>query len=72
MRLHPPVWLAERTPIEDDAVAVHRFRLRVEPAHPVVPLPTLNLRPRPGVALQLTRRDPAADLGPSRRCEAWL
>jgi cytochrome P450 len=135
MRLYPPAWLVERTPIEDDevggyriragarvsmlmfeihrrsdlwddpdrfdpgrfseersagrhrfayfpfsggprvclgrdlsmtemvltlAMVVQRYRLRVEPSHPVVPLPSVNLRPRDGVVLRLVRRDALA------------
>ncbi|MFP2924708.1 cytochrome P450 [Pyxidicoccus sp. 3LG] len=41
-------------------MVIQRFRLRLEPSHPVVPLPSVNLRPRDGIVFHLAPRRAAA------------
>jgi cytochrome P450 len=41
-------------------LVLQRYRLRLEPGHPVVPLPSVNLRPRDGIVFHLSPRRASA------------
>ena len=42
-----------------------RFRLRIVPGHPVVPLPSITLRPRHGIRMTLEARQTAMRASPA-------
>ncbi len=39
------------------ATMAQRFRLVLDPRHPVVPLPSITVRPKHGIKVSLVRRD---------------
>jgi cytochrome P450 len=45
------------------ASIAQRFRIRVVPEHPVVPMPTITLRPRYGIRVRLEAREPVTAPG---------
>jgi cytochrome P450 len=52
------------------ASIAQRFRIRVLPEHPVVPMPTITLRPRYGIRVRLEAQEPAVAPGVAAQAQA--